>query len=146
MKKTILTLAAFVLITGTIFTACNSPAEKVENAEEKVIDANSDLSVAQGEYAAEVAKYRKETADKIAANEKSIAEFKIRKDADKKEAKEEYQKKIAELELKNSDMKLKMDDYKETSKEEWEKFKTEFDQDMLELVNALNNFSLKNNK
>ena len=29
---------------------------------------------------------------------------------------------------------------------EWEKFKTEFDQDMLELVNALNNFSLKNNK
>ncbi|MDP2387811.1 MAG: peptidase M23 [Bacteroidota bacterium] len=146
MKKIVLTLAAFVLITGTIFTACNTPSEKVENAEINAQKANDDLNTAKEEYANEVAEYRQEIADKIEANEKSIAEFKVKTENQKKEAKADYQKKITELEEKNSAMKMKMNDYKETSKDEWKKFKTEFEHDMTELGIAFANLSVNSTK
>ena len=146
MKKIILTLSAFMLAAGTLFTSCNTPSEKVENAEVNAQKANDELSTAKEEYAIEVAKYRKEIADKIEANEKSIAEFKLRTEYEKKEAKADYQKKIQELEEKNTAMKTKMNDYKETGKDEWKNFKTEFEHDMNELAVAFANLSVKSTK
>ncbi|MDP2089552.1 MAG: peptidase M23 [Flavobacteriaceae bacterium] len=140
MKKSILLMAAFTFITGAILTSCNTPAEKVDNAEKNVVKANKDLDKANQEYLADVEKYRKETADKIAANDKSIAEFKARIAHEKKDAQVAYQKKIAVLEQKNSDLKKKIDAYKAEGKEQWEKFKIEFSKDMDELGTAFVNF------
>jgi hypothetical protein len=140
MKKSILILASFALITGLILTSCNTSAEKVENAEQNVIEANEDLNNANIEYLADVEKYRKETADKIAANNKSIAEFKARIANEKEDAKVAYNQKIIVLELKNSDLKKKMDVFKAESKEQWETFKVEFSKDMEELGTAFGNF------
>lgn len=146
MKKSILVLLVFTVITGAIFTSCRTPAQKVENAQNNVTEANKDLDKANQEYLADIEKFRKETADKIAANDKSIAEFKARIENDKKDAKADYNKKIAELEQKNSDMKKKLDDYKAEGKESWEKFKTEFSHDMEELGNAFRDLTVKNVK
>lgn len=140
MKKTILVLAAFTFITGAIFTSCNTPAEKVDNAEKNVLKAHEDLDKANQEYLADVEKYRKESADKITANDKSIAEFKTRIAHEKLDAQAAYQKKITVLEQKNSDLKKKIDTYKAEGKEQWVIFKAEFSKDMDELGTAFVNF------
>lgn len=142
MKKSILVFAVTSLIIGSTLTSCSTTAEKVENAEEKVTEANVDLDKANKEYIAEIVAYRVEKAESIAANEKSIAEFKARVEKDKKGAKDEYLAKIAELEKKNTDMKYKMDNYKEEGKEKWVLFRDEFTHDMLELANAVNEFNI----
>jgi len=140
MKKSILMLAAFTFMTGAILTSCNTSAEKVENAEKKVMEANQDLDNANIEYLADVEKYRKETEEKIAANNKSITEFKARIALEKKDAQVAYSQKVTVLEQKNSDLKKKMDVFKAESKEQWENFKVEFSKDMDELGTAFGNF------
>lgn len=129
-------LTASLLITGGIVTGCNTPAEKVEKAQQEVDEANNKLDKVTDEYQADIAKYRLEATERIAANEKSIAEFNARIDDQKKVAKADYTIKIAELEKKNTDMKKKMDDYKEDGKDKWEKFKLEFNHDLEELGKA----------
>jgi F0F1-type ATP synthase membrane subunit b/b' len=89
MKKTIFTMVASAFMLGAILTSCSTPAEKVEDAQDNVVKANEDLDEANQEYLADIENYKKEVAAKIEANNKSIAEFKARKDNKKKEAKAE---------------------------------------------------------
>jgi outer membrane PBP1 activator LpoA protein len=146
MKKSILVLAISIFVSASVFVSCNSPEKKVENAQVGVVEADKELAKANEEYMIEVEKYKQESADKLAANEKSIAEFKARIATEKKSAKKEYAMKIAALEQKNSDLKKKMDEYKENGKENWEMFKTEFNRDMDEIGNAFKDLTVKNVK
>jgi hypothetical protein len=146
MKKEILTLAIFASLTSGILTSCKSSAEKVEDAEKNVTEANNDLNQANEEYITDIENYRIETAGKISANNQSIADFNTRIANEKKEAKEDYKKRIAELEQKNTDMKKKMDDYKATGKENWENFKAEFSHDMEELGKGFSDLTKNNVK
>jgi hypothetical protein len=146
MKKTILTLAACTFITCAIFTSCNTPAEKVEDAQNNVIQANKDLDNANKEYLADIENYRIETAKKIEANNQSINDLKAKMEHQKKAVKADYKKKIAELEQKNDEMKNKMDAYKEEGKEKWEIFKAEFSHDMDELGKAFKDLGVNNVK
>lgn len=144
MKKSILCLATSAFIAGEIFTSCNTPAQKVENAQNNVTEANLDLNKANEEYLEDIEKYRKETADKIAANNLSISDFNARIENEKKEAKTDYKKKLAVLENKNNDIKKRMEDYQAEGKEKWELFKAEFNHDMNELGLALKDLGVKN--
>jgi len=146
MKKTILILAASTFLFGAILTSCNSPAENVENAEENLTKANEELNAANQEYLADIESYKKITAEKIEANNKSIAEFNARIESDKKLAKADYQAKITALEQKNSDMQKRIDDYQAEGKDKWEIFKAEFSQDMENLGQAFKDLAVKNTK
>ena len=146
MNKTILAITVVALITGTVFTSCNSSADRVDNAEQALIDADKELKEANEAYLLDIENYRMETADKIAANNKSIADFNLRIEKEKKEVKAEYKNQIAELEQKNSDMKKKMDDYKADGKQKWEAFKAEFSHDMDELGKAFTDLTVNNTK
>lgn len=126
---------------GAIVTGCQSSEQKVGNAQNKVIDAQSDLNDAEIEYLAEIENYRKITADKIAANNKSLSDFKARIEVRKYEAKEDCKKRISELEQKNSDLKKTMDDYKELGKENWEKFKSDLNLRIDEIALAFNDLT-----
>ena len=137
MKKTILTFAASLLITGVVLTGCYSSSEKVENAENDVIEANKALDEANQDYLADIESYKKLTAAKIAANKKNITEFNQRIAKEKKEVKADYAKKIAELEQKNTDMQLKIDGYKAEGKDSWEQFKVGYNRDMDAIGDAL---------
>lgn len=139
-------VSAFVYVTGALLTSCNNSSEKVENAEKNVAQANVDLVKANDEYAADLAKYKQEADDKFNANMKSIEEFNMRIEHDKKEAKADYKKKIAELEQKNTDMKKKMDEYKAEGKEKWETFKTEFSNEMDSLGKSLKDLTAPKTK
>ncbi len=140
MKKKILTLTAATVMLAAFLTNCTTSEQKMNKAEQEVADANIALENANEEYLADIEKYRKETAEKIAANEKSIAEFNARIENEKLDAKADYKKKVAKLEQKNSDMKKKMDDYKANGKEKWDTFKSEFSRDMNELGHSITNF------
>lgn len=146
MKKSFLILAVSACISAVALVSCTSSAEKVENAQEEVKDANADLAKANQEYLSDVDAYRKETANRIAANDKTIAELKAKTALEKKEAREEYNKKIAALEEKNTNMKKKMEDYQPTNKEKWESFKSEFGHDMDELGNSFKDLTINNVK
>jgi peptidoglycan hydrolase CwlO-like protein len=146
MKKSILAMVAFTFISGAILTSCNSSAEKTENAEKNVTEANKELDKANEAYLADIDNCRRETTNKIAANDQRIAELKAGIENIKKDAKADYKKTIAELEQKNTDIKKKMDDYKADGKEKWEIFKTEFNHDMDELGKAFKDITVKNVK
>ena len=90
--------------------------------------------------------YRTTTAERIALNNQSIADFNLRVANEKNKVTVDYQNKIAELEQKNSDMKKRMDDYKADGKEQWETFKTEFSRDMDNLRQAFKDLTITNNK
>jgi hypothetical protein len=142
MKKYIL---AWATITGLTITSCNTPAQKVEIAQNTVNEAEQNLNEANQAYLADIEKFRKEADDRIALNNKSIAEFNTRMESEKADAKADYKKKIREIEKRNTDLKKKMDDYKAESKDQWDKFKTEFSKDMEELGQAFKNITIKNN-
>ena len=143
MKKTILTLVASIFMIGAILISCNTPAEKVEIAEDNVAEANKQLDEANQAYLADIEAYKQATAAKIEANTKSITEFNARIEKDKKSAKVEYAKKIAELEQKNTDMKKNLDDYKAEGKDKWETFKEDFSRRMDELGNSIKDLTSK---
>lgn len=144
MKKLIFTLSATLLLTGAIFTSCNTAAEKVDKAEDKSIKADEDFNIAKEEYLADIENFKKETNAKIEANNLTIADFKVKIATSKKDAQVYYQEQIAILEQKNIAMKQKLDTYKESGKDNWEAFKTEFSKDMNDLGEAFKNFTVKN--
>ncbi len=146
MKKTIYFLTATLFASGSIIIGCKPSVEKVENAEEKVSEAKHDLSESQMDYSEAIQNLRVETDAKIAANEKRINELKAKVENEKIEARAARKEKIAELELKNKEMKKRMDEYNDNGKEGWESFKREFNHDMDELGNALDNLTVNNKK
>ncbi len=147
MKKSIFRFVAVaVAVVASVGTGCESPAQKVNSAQTNVVDANKKLEEANKEYLVDIENYRQSEAAKIAANNKSIAEFRTRIATEKKEARAAYEQKITALEQKNSDMKKKMDDYQEDGKEKWESFKREFSRDMEDLGTSFSNFSSSSNK
>jgi len=143
MKKTIVAIIASAFVVGAVLTSCNTPAEKVANAQDNVVQANKELNDANQEYLTDIDNYKKEQLAKIEANNQSIAEYNKRKDNKKIEAKSEYNKKIADLEQENADMKKKLDDYKAEGKDKWEIFKEDFSRKMDELGKSIKNLSAK---
>jgi predicted TIM-barrel fold metal-dependent hydrolase len=143
MKKQRLLSGVFIVVIGT-FAYCTTPEQKVADKKESVVDASNELEKAQSDYLEEIAAFRKDNADKFAANEKIIADFRARIASQKREAKAEYNKKISELEGKNSDFRKRLDLYNESNKEQWEAFKKDFKSDMDQLNNAINDFSINN--
>jgi preprotein translocase subunit SecF len=146
MKKTLFTLAVIAFIAGSIFTGCQSSATKVENAENKLLEAQQNLNQTRMDSMNEYLEFKKISQDKIIAQEKSIAEFKIRIAKEKKENRDKYEKKLADLEQQNTDMTKKLEDYKLEGKDKWAMFKEEFNHDMEELGKALNDLTNKNIK
>jgi hypothetical protein len=144
MKKLIFTITASILLTGAIFTSCNTAAEKVENAKDKSVKADEDFNIANEEYLADVENFKKETTVKIDTNKQMIADFNLKIASAKKDARAYYVEQITILEQKNIAMKEKLDAYKVSGKDNWETFKTEFSSDMDELGEAFKNFTVKN--
>lgn len=139
----------YILLGGcglTTLSSCNSPDEKVNHAKAAVMEADSNLINANQEYLKEVAQYKLETAEKIAKNDKSIAEFRARVALEKKSAKREYLLKVEKLEKKNTDLKKRMDEFKADSKDNWKSFKKEFNHDMEEIGKAFKDLTVKNVK
>lgn len=76
-----------MLMVGSLFTSCTTPAEDLEKAQDNEKQSKKELRIAKQEYEKEMTEYRKTSEEKIAANELKIAEFKARVKTQKEEAK-----------------------------------------------------------
>lgn len=146
MKKSVTVLTICTFMSAAIFTSCNSPAEKVENAEENVTEANKELDEANEKYLLDIETFKIETAAKIDTNEKTINAFEALSDEKKKAASVDYKNKIAELKGKNLELKIKMENYNAEGSTQWESFKSDFNRDMMDLVRSLNEFTINRTK
>ncbi len=147
MKQTILTLSTAALITGSLFSSCGTPTEKTTTIEKTTTTIEpGQPDPAQQQYIADMESYRKANAERIAANEKSLAELKVKIETEKADAKAESKKKLAELEEKNNELKKKLDEYKYDTKENWESFKSEFGHDMDGLGKSFKDITVDNVK
>lgn len=142
-----LNFVSFLAVLGLFLfiTSCDNASQKVVKAEENSAEAKQNLENAEDEYITDIDQYRLMAADKIAANERSIAEYNARIGKDKKAVSAEIKKEIADLEAKNNEMKMKIGDYKNEGEDKWEMFKTDFERDMDALGESISNIG-KDNK
>lgn len=155
MKKTISTLVVTTLfVAGTIFTSCQSSTQRQEAAQVKVQDAREDLNSAKKEAneadrivatAEEWKIFRSESDLKINANEKRIAELKVKMNRPGEILDPLYSKKITTLEQQNKDLRAKLYAY-EKSQTNWESFKREFNSDMDAIGESFKNLTVNNKK
>lgn len=143
MKKSIVQFAVSAFSIACIAISCASPAEKVENAQDQVVEANNNLDTAIKNYQADINAYRIETANRIAANELAIAKFNVKIANEKKEARADYLKKIAALEKRNTEMKVKLQDYNDEGDSKWKTFKVEFSKEMDDLGKSIKDLTTK---
>lgn len=146
MKSTLL-LLTFSCMTGALITSCKTPTQRVEGsrdnveaAQEHVAVANEELEQANEAYMADMKAYRLITAEKIEANEASIATLNTRK----QDAKADYNTKVAELEMKNRELKMRMDTYQVSDQDKWAAFKAAFNRDIDALGESLKDLTSKN--
>jgi hypothetical protein len=149
MKHPIFTLAMTSIIAGTMITSCNSSAKKVENAQIKVEQTETDAEVAynnlrkeQKDSVDEAQKFKSEANERIIAQQKSIIILKER--IAKKKAKNhiESEKRLAELEILNTNLKKELDEYKNETK--WTIFKSKFQREMDQLGEDIQELTKKN--
>ena len=155
MKKTFFILAITTALTGgTIFSGCKSPAEKADDAQQKVQDAKAQLDSAQNEAneaekkaatAEEWKTFKIESEAKISSNEATIAELREKMKTSGKTMDALYEKRIDALEKQNNDLKTKIETY-DQSQSNWESFKREFNHDMDELGKSLKDLTVDNTK
>jgi len=153
MKKTIITIAvSSMLIAGSVFTSCKSPAQKEDAAQAEVQDAKQDLNEAQNDANAEAMKVAtaeewaafKSDADlKIESNNVRIAELKVKMNKPGVILDPVYKQRIETLEQQNKDLRDRMDAY-DKNHSDWETFKREFNHDMDELGQALKDVTVDN--
>jgi hypothetical protein len=155
MKKTTLILATFITIgAGAIFSSCQTPAEKVEKAQDNVATAKQELKVEQKDSSmaavktanADEWKAFKATAElKINNNKIRIEELKQKMKTTSKTMEPVYEKRIDSLLQRNADLSTRMYNY-EKGKTDWESFKSEFNHDLDGLGKALKEFTFDNKK
>jgi predicted RNase H-like nuclease (RuvC/YqgF family) len=154
MKKSIFTFATAMFVTGTMLTGCYSDAEKVENAEQKLHEANSDVKDARQDLAetqqtvaiSEFQQFKNESNEEINNNERRITELRIEMKTASKEDRKRDEKKIDALEKENHELKVRLEAYNDDGKSDWKKFKTEFRHDLDGIGQAFKDITVKNTK
>jgi F0F1-type ATP synthase membrane subunit b/b' len=135
-----------LMITGVIFTSCESKEKKVEDAKENVQDAKKDLKEAQQDLNAEYPAFRTDAEKRIADNDKRIAELQEKIDKPGKAPLDDARKKrIEELKQKNADLRSRLYGY-EKERSNWESFKREWNNDMEGLDQSVRDLGRDNTK
>ncbi len=143
MKKSIFTLAAMsLLMTGAIFTSCNSAAQKEDNTtttEQQDVIADEQVVATAEEWQ----EFKTDAEAKIKRNELRIEELTVQMNKPGQVFDDLYKNRILELEQQNKKLQDRIDAY-DKSHTDWEKFKREFNHDMDELGDALKNITVNN--
>ena len=154
MKNILFMLAIAMLITSGSFIGCQSPTEKKEAAEKDLQEAKQDVREAQQEVvdslhrAATVAEYEAFKADaqvRIKRNNDRIAELRVKRSKPGKAMDEYYETRIVALEKRNRELKEEIDSY-DRSRSDWGEFKREFNHDMNEIGEAIEDLFEDNKK
>lgn len=145
MKKIFFVAALSFAVTGTIFTSCQSKEQKVQDAQENVNDAKEDLRDAKAELNSEYPAYKQAAEAKIDMNQKRIDDLRQKINTGGKPLDNARAQRIDDLQKQNADLRAKLNGYEE-ERSDWESFKREFNHDMDELGNAIEDLGKDNAK
>lgn len=137
---------------GVFLTGCQSPTQKIDNAQAKVDNAKENLKDVQNKVEIDsLAKvegwriFKSETVMKIKENDVLIANLKEAMKKSVKKTDGTYVAQIEKLEKKNRELANKIEAY-DKSLSDWESTKREFNHDMEELGKALKDLTVNNKK
>jgi len=145
-------LIATALLLGTIFTGCQSAAQREAAVRNTVLEANQDLQDWQKDMdeetlrasnAAKWKRFKKDSEITIKNNEYRIKDLRIKLKKPGTALDPHFLNKIEKLEQQNKDLKRRIKDYRE-DQGDWESFKHDFNQDMDELGKALKDLMVVN--
>ena len=147
MKRPILILALTGFMAASILSTCNqSSSNKIDNKEDKllkeaedVVEARQDLNQALRDS---VRQFKLDAQNKIADNNKKIDDLRQKIANGNKSSRDKYEARISDLERKNKDLQKRLDEFTDETSDKWTSFKREFSQDMDELGNSLNDFTV----
>lgn len=140
MKKIIYILSFNVLAAGALLSSCQTKEQKVEESKQDVKDAKQELKDARQELNAEYPAFKKDAEEKIAANDKRIAELKEKLAKPGKAPLDDMRKqRIGDLEKRNAELRSRLYGY-EKERSDWEAFKRQFNKDMDNLGDAFRDF------
>jgi hypothetical protein len=124
VKITIVAFAATGLLAGALLSGCASTSDQSGyNSKQEARDARA-------EYRAEWRAFKKDSEEKIDANQVKIDAFKEKMDNAGPERKAKYAGRVADLERKNRDLRRQLAEYKDGGPSRWEEFKANFKHDM----------------
>lgn len=141
-----------MLLSGTIFTGCQSEAKREASVRNTVLEANQDLQDWQNDTdeearrAANAAAWKRFKYDAeltIENNEYRISELRIKLKKPATTPDPLFVNKIEKLEQQNKDLKRRIKDYRE-DQGDWESFKLDFNHDMDTLGKALKDLRFEN--
>lgn len=139
MKKFVYLFSAIALMGSVTLLSCNNSAEDGttdnDNKDTVVIEEKKETTVrvaTEEEWTA----FKADAEAKIEANEKRIAELKVKLKKPGKLLDKVYEERIEALQERNRNLRLKITGY-ESNKTDWDKFKEEFNHDMDELGKAI---------
>lgn len=140
MKKFVYLFSAITLMGSASLVSCNNSTDGTTDNDVKDTDTvvveekkTDNVRVATTE---EWAAFKADAEEKIEANEKRIAELKVKLKKPGKVLDKVYEERIEALQERNRNLRLKITNY-ETNKTDWDKFKEEFNHDMDELGKAI---------
>ncbi len=146
MKKTIFYIAFAAIVSGGIFTSCDSKEKKMDDAKEEMQDAKEDMKDAAQDLNPEYNSFKTDAEMRIDANDQRIADMQAKlNEPGKKPLDDARVKRIAELKEKNAELRSRLYGY-EKERSDWESFKREFNHDMDELGNAFKDLGENNAK
>jgi hypothetical protein len=146
-KLKLSTVVVMGLVLPALFTGCSRTAtEKIADAKANVVVAKDAVADAQAAAREEWLKFKSEGEAKITANERIIAEYKVKMTTADGKLRAKYDQKIDVLEAKNKELKAKLDNYEDAGKSTWEKFKSEFNHDLDGVGAALADITTDNKK
>ena len=144
MKRTMFIIAAALLVSGTVFTGCQSNASRVNSANDKVDAAKDKVETAQKELDKairdSIQHFKKESEDKILAYDQKITEIKTKIAKENSEARSRDERRLARLEQQNREMRTRLEDFNEARENDWAAFRAKFKNDMEEQEKAFRDF------
>jgi phage-related minor tail protein len=144
MKIKYFILTVIVIVAVSVLTGYKVNREKkLGYTNENLQQAKQDLKDAQSEFNKDWKQFKVDANLKIKANEKSIAEFKVKIKKEDRKFKAQYKKEVTVLEQKNVELKNKLREYKYEGKDKWEEFKIGFNHDMDVVGKSIKDFFAK---
>lgn len=146
MKYSSIITTAILLISVLVLQGCDRPSNRMDTADNSVIESERDLSErdledGSSEVNAEVQVFRNENEEKITENNRLIAEIreKIRNETDM-EVKARHELRLEAFEEANRELKRDMDNYRASTSDDWSEFKDDYADRMENLGDSLKDF------
>ena len=150
MKNSKIKLVAMAGMVSLAMLSCKSNTEEkkenLEEAKKEVVVAKDELSAARMDSINQYSNYRKEIDNRLAENDKQIAEIRAKVKMQKASIRAKMDKDLDILMQKNEDFKMQMKNQKDGIYSDWESFKNSYNTSLDDLGKSISEMAQNNMK